>query len=445
MEDHMIRFRLNPGVVSPVVSLLLCGWIVLCPCVLPADVLPGREVIRTDTQEPSWKNAWDYARILTRENNFQEAALRYEYLLELKPNIEEAKWEYSKVLILLKEWDKASALLEVLIEGDPGRIDYLTHAGGIALAKHEWERAVRYFGQAYETEPAGTLAVQALDGMIRGLLGQGKRDIAFPLMEQLYLRNRKNAHLLQDLARYAEENRLLDKAKSYYTALISSFEVDDRIYHNAAGIFEELNEEQVALQYWLYYLDKHTSYLPFHKKVADYYCAHGEQEKALPHLLALAESNTLDEKLLLEIGNIYMDYTARPDKALYYYERYSARNKQNSLVLSKIKKLQLLLANDYLVIVQNDGAKRLWQDLGRITSDRQTIFLVMADILEAQGNDIKTLELLNIVNSHEETNIAVLERMARLYKRTNDEDHYRMYSDLLHYYRRTYHQQENWP
>jgi tetratricopeptide (TPR) repeat protein len=420
----MILSRLNTIITRLCESLIFLIVVMQYHSPLQAAIAPERDVVIIDNPEksenPSWKGLWDEARKSSREGRFVEAATNYKKLLNIKPNIEEAKWEYSKVLIETREWTEASLILESLLETDPTRNDYLLKAGTVALNNKHYQHAVKYFGHVYENVPFDPLATEALKGIISGLQGLGKKQDAFPLMEQLYTRTPTDVHLLQDLAGSAQEFGWMDKARSYYATLVAKFKVGDHILLQAALVHEQDGMEEKALPFWLKYLERQPDYLPFQKKVADYYCRIGKMSLALPHLHVLYEKGGGNDDMLLQIGRIYLRNEGRPDRALSYLEKYQKKHPDDQPLQAEIGRIQTALANDLLSIVLNDGAAILWRDLAKITPNRLALYLVMADLLEHLGKDKELFEVLEIVHANNPNDKKIVWRLVELsYKRKN--------------------------
>jgi tetratricopeptide (TPR) repeat protein len=420
----MIFLRLKAIISRPFVSLTLLIVVMLYHSLLPAAIAPERDVVVLDNTEksenPSWKGLWDEARKSSREGRFIEAAATYKKLLNIKPNIEEAKWEYCKVLIETKEWSEAALILDSLLETDPTRNDYLLKAGTVALNNKHYQQAIKYFSQIYENRPFDPLATEALQGLISGLQGLGKKQNAFPLMEQLSLRTPNDFQLLQDLASVAQEFGWMEKSRFYYATLVAKHRVDDHILLQAALVHELSGMEDKALPFWLKFLERQPYSLPIQKKVADYYSRTGKMSLALPHLLVLSEKGGGNDDMLLQIGRIYLHNEGRPDKALSYLEKYQKKHPNDQQLQAEIGSIQTTLANDLLSIIMNDGAVILWRDLAKITPNRQGIYLTMADLLEHLGKDKELFEVLEIVHTNNPHDKKLVWRLAELsFKKKN--------------------------
>ncbi|MEK6201151.1 MAG: tetratricopeptide repeat protein [Desulfobulbaceae bacterium] len=387
----------------------------------PQAILPERDVVTSDTsKEPEWKVLWDEARELTRQGKYVEAAQSYSRLLSLKKNIEEASWEYCLVLITLAEWDHASILLQDLLEGDPGRSDYLLSAGLVALKKKEYAKASAQYALVYQNKSNSGLdeerpqMLEALTGLVAGLRGQGKNKAAFPLMEQLLQHRPDDTILLHQLAAYAVKSGRLEKASLYYKKLVSLDTVEDQVLLEAAELFERSDQEAGVMSCWEKYLQRYPDYLPFQRKIADYFIARGEEEAALPHLLILLDLDDHRDARLLQIGAIYLFNLGRPEKALSYYEEYAQQHPENQEVAQEIVKIQTMLAHDLLARMGQDGALPVWQELAQVTPNRLAIYSNMAKILEKLGSSKELREVLAIILKHDPGNSDVLLRLAEL-------------------------------
>ena len=411
--------RLFP--LSSILTAVLVSAVLAAPCPAGAAAGQGRDIVIIEsTSNPSWKILWDKAREYARQKKYAEAARAYAELLQSKSQIEQVKWEYCKVLVELNDWLTASDLLESLLEMDGGRGEYLQLAGRVALKNKEFKRAADYYGKVYDADPAGPASIEALKGLIAGLQGLDQKRTAFPLMEQLYQRTPRDRQLLQDLAGYAHEFGDLKKAREYYTTLVAEFNADDRTLMQASSAFEVPGAEKEALTIWEKYLEKQPAYLPFHKKIADYYILIGKSQSALPHILYMIDNGVEDDELLLVAGRILLNDEGRPDRALHYFEMYAEKHPEDIAIGIEIKKIQTVLADDFISIVENDGAWMLWRDLIQVTPNREAIYLAMAEKLERRGKLKDLLKVLLIIHDHhpdDETNIT---RIAEVYLKQNN-------------------------
>ncbi len=409
--------------------LFIVGIGVSCPGY--AATTPNREVVVVDTSEKlnkvQWKKLWDEAREFFRQGELVQASKYYKKLLAIKPNIEEAKWEYCKVLVELEDWPQARILLETLLENDPNRIDYLFIAGRVALERANFLQAVKYYGQVYEREPLGELSTPALKGLISGLEGLGKMRNAFLMMEQLYQRDSSDPERIHKLARFSNEFGMTEKARFYYEKLVTQYSVDDETLFQAALLYDSSDDSDESVYYWERYLERKPHYLSFRRNAANHYLKKGDRSRALPHLLVMFEKGEADDDILLLLGRIYLQDEKRPDKALYYLEKYRENYPADIIIKKEIDQIRYVLANDFLSIVENDGAWRLWRDLAKITPNRKAIYLAMADLLERLNREEELLEVLEIVHKHDPEDNSVTIRIAEVYRKKNE------YNKSLHF------------
>jgi tetratricopeptide (TPR) repeat protein len=401
-------------------TLFLAGFCSLLPAVRPAACLPLAPektitIVTRDGEQPAWKHSWDRARELVKKEQYQAAITSYLSVLEEKPHIEEVRWELCKVLITVGDYERASWYLEGLLELDPTRNDYLISAGMLALAKNDNERAFELFGQVLEQDPFSSQAGAALTGMVQSLKNLDRLDLAIPLMEQLYQRGSAGPELIIDLARAAKRIGDYDKACHYYAVLVKKYRVAPAMLEEAAELFERRSRIDDAAALWQRLLEERPDDLFYHEKLADYRIDRDQKRLALPHLLALVEHGIRREELLPVIADIYLYEEGRTDRALAYFEQYRKEFPAGKDVSARIADIQLILANDLLTIVENNGAWLLWRDLATVTPDRIGIYRAMAGLLEKLGKRKELTEVLQIIVLHEPRDTDSLSRLARLY------------------------------
>ncbi len=371
-----------------------------------AEIAPARTitVVAVSPDVPEWKKIWDSARKKVKTGDYNSAVLLYEKLHTLKPNIEEANWEYFKVLMNKGQVVEATRIINSLLEKNPSKIEYLLGSGNILLSEKKYNSALKQFGRVYEFDPAGGSSVNALKGMIASLEGTKKKNVLLPLLEQLHLRQNKDSDTIKKLVETAGVLGKNDKVLHYFSLLRQKKQlkdIDSKILFLVAGVLEKKDERKEASELWEEYLRRTIDYLPFHEKLVAYYLDSGKRKSALPHLIQLSRSSQADDVLLKQIAEIYLHAVGRPDKALAYFEKYLAKHPEDKKIQKKIKTIQTILANDFLAIVENDGAWLLWKDLAQITPNRLAIYREMATLLEKKGKKDELFQVLKIIQHHD--------------------------------------------
>lgn len=404
--------------------LPLCLFLVLfSPLILIADdtidpsIPVSRQgvILKDGMEQPAWMELWDTARNSARSGEKEKAVTIYRELFIEKPQIEEALREYALLLMDIGEWKEAGQVIQKLLETDPASREYLLYGGRIALVQRRYERASKYMGQVYTMSPGGPWAIEALKGQITALQKLGRLDMAYPLMEQLYLLVPHDENSIRQLARYSKERGNSVKAQTYYKTLITEFGGTDLDFLESVTLFEDAGDQEMIVSCWQGYLKFHPYYLPFHKKISKYYLENNLEQKALAHLLVRIAHGEENPLLFLQTGKIYLYQEGRPDKALYYYEEYRKRSPNDKKVVSEIKRIQAILANDLLIIVENEGAWTLWRDLAKVIPDRLAVYYSMAEQLESLGKEDELLEVLEIIHIHIPDDQKTLFKLAQLY------------------------------
>lgn len=376
--------------------------------------------LKNSLKQPLWMHTWERARKATRDLDPLLACNLYQQLLQEKPNIEEALREYALVLISVKRWETASATLQLLLEINPDFQEYLLYSGQVALQLKQYNRATSFLGQVYTLNPNGPDAIVALRGQILALQKQAHKELAYPLMEQLYLLVPHEGKSIRELAHYSLDLGYPEKAVNYYTTLLNEFSATDKDFLLSEPLFVEQKNDSLSVKCWQGYLASHPFYIPFHQKLSDYYLQSDDNEKALPHLLILIAHGEDKADLYLQIGRLYLYEQGRPDKALYYYDEYRKRVSEKAGVEKEIQRIQAILANDLLVIVENEGAWNLWRDLAKVIPDRLAVYYSMAEQLVELGKLEELREVLDIIHFHNPQDQDVLLQLAQLTYDQND-------------------------
>lgn len=392
-------------------------------------IAPDRNIsmVQGEPGSPEWKVLWDRARNFARDEDYSLAIKAYSDLFRIKPNIQEANWEYCKVLLKVEDFSTAAKIIGGLLDKEPNNNDYLLAGAAVASHWKNYETAIRYYGRVFEKDPTGVHSDTALLGLASSLRNRGKKDLAFSLFEQFSLRYPENNFVIHQLALDAHDLGKGAKARKLYTRLLENPDVDDRIIFQAVLAFDVPGYEEKSSSLWLEYLERHPDYMPFRQKLAKYYMENGQFEAALLHLSYLADNIKDNDFFLLEAGAVCERDLRRPDKALFFYERYRQKYPENSEIKLKISSLQTSLANDFLAIVENGGALQLWKDLAEIELNRLAIFYEMAAILEKNKQTVELIEVLTIIYHHSPPEAEIALKIAHQYYRLNN------YSKTLEY------------
>ena len=416
----MIISRLHTVIYSHLFCLLLLFPGFFSPaCLADESIAPQKNIAIVEGQQesPEWKVLWDKARDFVRNTDYLSAVKAYAELYRLKPNIEEAHWEYCKVLLLVEDFAGADKIIGGLLDKDPNNSAYLLAGGDIALHFKNYTTATEYYGRVLEKDPGGADADAALLGLATSLRRQGKKELAFGLLERYSSRHPENSEVMHTLAVDAHELGKDDKARKLYTRLLENPRVDDQVIFQAAQVFDTPGYEKKRGELWREYLIRHPDYMPFRQNLAQYYLDDGSHEAALLQLKYLADNNDNNDVFLLAAAKVCEEDLHRPDQALFYYEKYLHKHPTDADISRKITEIHTILAENLLAKVKKEGAEQLWTSLGKTTPDRAPIYMEMADLLEKNGKNDQLLDVLTTLykNTTPQDDIAL--RIARLYYR----------------------------
>ncbi len=191
--------------------------------------------------------------------------------------------------------------------------------------------------------------------------------------------------------------------------------MDDQIIYQAALAFDDPGHEKERNILWLKYLERHPDYSPYRERLVQFYIENGEFESALSQLKFLADHTENNDVFLLKAGNLCQQDLNRPDRALFYFERYGEKNTQDLVIKSKIREIQSILAKDLYAIVGNVRAVQLWRNLNDITRNPLPIFMELADILERNAQTVQLIEILTTIYDHSSPDEDIALRIAHKY------------------------------
>ncbi len=353
----------------------------------------------SEESPPLWQEMWEEARMEAQGGNISRAISLYHTLLNIKPNIITAKWELCRLYVSIAQLDRAVPLLDALLDMEPENQEFLMLAGEVAMQQHRFDSAARYFGQVYEAEPLGTNALDALRGQINAFKQGGRVENAILLLEYLFMRQDEDVAVLRELAYYAAQENVPDRALSYFKRLLQLQKGDSLVLFDAAQFAADHELTEIGISFLKDYLAIDNEYLPFHTRLAEYYLKNNKPADGLVHLKKMYNSNLSTDTIGLTIGDIYLEHIHRPDKALMYYEKISGseRDQGDKKIQQKIEQIKAQLAAQYLPIVENGAEAKLWDDLDTVTLKKESIFEKMAFLLHREGKlglETRLIEML---------------------------------------------------
>ncbi|MCA1765662.1 MAG: tetratricopeptide repeat protein [Desulfobulbaceae bacterium] len=405
---------------------------------VPDELVPERDVALTVDNSVPWKKAWDQARYLARTGDYLTAEKKYEELLGLRGNIEQARWEYARLLLITGKWQKAATVLELLVERYPDRVAYLNGLGLASRKLDKLSRAIDLFRKAYEKDSTD---LTALAGLVQGLVEVGRKREAFPLFEEIFSRQPDDLSLRRALANLAYELGKMETAEKLMSPLAEKKEADLDTLQMTARIYEELKYEKKAAAYWKRCLEHDPGHREAHGRLALYYEKLGinGNARALPHLLALLEKNPDNASLLSRICRIYIR-SDRFAEALPYFERYVALHADNldmlipsgnlgkgaaeidiiflyrRLLAVTPDDLDLLdaLTGDLLRLGNPEAALFMWEHKARLLPERIKVYQEIIDLLERLNRDGRLVAILEIIHRYAPEEVRVVSKLADL-------------------------------
>ncbi len=359
--------------------------------------IPDRDVqYAKNSTLPRWKVDWDQARALYRSGKTGQALVQYELLLQKKSTIDEARWEYAGLLIEEKRWQQAGNELDTLLAREPDNRNYLLARAKVSLEEGFAEQAVKQYGQLYEGSPSGTDAVEALTGLIAALDKMGNREAQLPLLEQLVLRKPDDLSLLKQIGKLALELGQPEKTRAVLRKPLENNPDDTEILRLTAKAEEVLGNNDQAAVYRLRIAALVGDDVQTSQWLASYYQRKGDFDKALFYVERQLKASPGEVDLILQAARL-LDKTGHPGRALDYLSLYLDLVPDDKSVLTERNDIRRELATNLVTFVENRKAQQLWQDLKRITGDREGVYQQMAEWFRQHGKKPELTEVLLVL------------------------------------------------
>ena len=150
-----------------------------------------------------------------------------------------------------------------------------------------------------------------------------------------------------------------------------------------------------------------------HEHLYAYYYGIGYWPQSYSHLEPLIRITPNDISLLERAADLNMKMD-RIDRALQYYEYGLAVDPVNGKLITGKERAQKKLAADLLSLVENDGGKKLWQDLVRVAPDCAGVYREIAILLREKGKVDELIEVLTLLNKQDPDDQLIYEELAAL-------------------------------
>jgi len=385
------------------------------PAIKDPVPLPNRDIrYQENGVAPDWKQGWDKARDLFRQQKFGKAFIQYELLLAQKENIDEARWEYSIIAIHLKRWDQAAEQLDILITHDPNNKKYLFARADLYLTVSDFQAANKLFIDLLSSSQNNEEKIHALEGLIDINEHAGSTDHSIlELQETLLSLKPQDGILRQNTVKTALSLNLPQKA----LALLGDSPVTNPIKPEElklrAAIADQMGHQDKALEYRLQHISIVADNIEVLLWLENYYFNIGAYPQALVYLETLLKLEPGNTNALLRGAELNL-LMGRTDKSLEFYNKYLIIVPSDSMVMEKKRHALQSMAVDLLALVENDGSRLLWRDLVKVTDDRLAIYKIMTDLLRARDKKDELIKILTIIHEDDPGDKGVSEELAQL-------------------------------
>ncbi|MCL7488905.1 MAG: tetratricopeptide repeat protein [Desulfobulbaceae bacterium] len=375
--------------------------------------VPDHEIRYEEKLSPDWIASWDAARALYRDEMYPEALVQYEILFSQKENIDEARWEYCSILMHLERWESARSELEKLLAAEPESIRYRLAMARASVETGNLDNAVALYSRLQDEQISDRENIMVLEGLIKAYEMKGQADKVSELLERLILLKPQDSALQLKQAVLELEMGNALRARELCENLEESLPHDIDLLSLHARIEENLHHKDMAVSYWRKVLAVDPDNLGAHRYLCDYYYENGNWEESYNSLKSLIKSRPDDVSLLERAAELNMKMD-RIDRALHYYEYGLAVDPLNMKLVTGKEHAQKKLAADLLSLVENNGSKKLWQDLVRVAPDSAGIYREIAVLLREKQKVDELIEVLALLYRQDPDDQLIYEELAGL-------------------------------
>lgn len=382
---------------------------------IPEKIVPNHEIKYEEKHSPDWKLNWDMARSLYRDKKYPEALVQYEILFSMKENIVEARWEYVSILIYLERWENARAELEKLLAAEPESIRYRLAMAKVSIKTGNIEYGEKLYSQLLELPLSDEDRKKILKGLILAYEMEGRSESIPSLLNQLIALEPNDTNLQLKLASHALELGNIAQAKELGIKLEQSLPQNVEVLSLQARIENDLKNEEDAATYWQKIVAIDPDDIDAHSNLYTYYYNNQNWSMSFKHLEQLLRINPNDVNLLKRAADINMRLE-RIDRALEYYEFALAVDPLNKAIKEEKTKAQRVLAQELLILVENDTEKKLWQDLVKVAPDSVGVYHEIANLLREKGKLVELTSVLRLLNKENPQDQQIHDELASLLK-----------------------------
>ncbi len=464
---------------------LLLACLLVVPAVVPclaaqSSIVPERQV-QLRGEQPAWKQRWDLARTLVRQERYSDAVVIYQELLAQRPDILLARRELAFVLLAAGSHDEAQEMFEALEREGAADHEILVGLARARIGAGDCRQAITVLERAMTIGPVDDDTLRLAGSC---LLDAGDYAAAVRLLEPYLARHPDDTDLGRRLAVLAADRGDDELARRLLQRLAARSDADAAILVLAAQVHARLGLDNLAADYWRRALAQDDSLLDGHRFLAAHAAAKNDDRAAYHHLVRLwqheSERNLenalqlgrLAERLgrledatrfyeaaqalvpddLAAVEGLVRVYAARRDKerTLAMLERYldlesrPAADKvrqaaqlyaDRGLLTKAVRLYQSLLADspddpellgilahDLLALGRPSEALAMWRHLAELVPERLDIFLAMADLLEKLGRRAELAAVLDRIVALDPGNVAATLRLAELRHQADEKE-----------------------
>ncbi len=365
-----------------------------------AGIIPDNSIISFSSEKiPHWKILWDEARESVRQKNFTLAISHYTSLLKDKPTFDDIRVEFVGVLMHLQRFEKAEEHLNVLLAHEGNNIDLLLLQADLSFNAGRYKQAVKKYSDLYKLQYLSIEnTCKAQEGLALSFAAIGNTQDAFLLFDDLSKKYTNNVAYRIKAAGLALKNDNTSYSEKVVKEIPDGIQPSSDLLELYAELYEKKGAYDQAAYMWQELIANEKHHERANNALVFYYNQQNNAAMELRHLEWLAEKNNLTEASTIRLINLLLvsGSTDRSielcDSSINIYE-----DKDTFLILRQ--KAITTLAQELIILVENEGSRLLWDDLVELTQYRIEIYLKIAELLRKQKKYYELADVLLLISA----------------------------------------------
>ncbi|MCB9195824.1 MAG: hypothetical protein H6598_06345 [Flavobacteriales bacterium] len=244
-------------------------------------------------------------------HNYDKAETLYKSILQAEPKLAVAHFEISEIYEAKKDASNTISHAKAAVDLDPDNEWYRANLARVYMITNQFGNSESQYKLLLKDHPNNT---NYLFNLAEVYLYQGKLKESLPLYNKIEERMGISEELILHKNKIHIQLNQPDSAIAEMYKLIETFPGESRYYGILAEIYEEIGENQKALDTYNKLLEVDPSNGYVHLSLSEYYKYHGQKDKSREELVLAFKNGSVDPITKSEVLNEYFVNSERNDE-----------------------------------------------------------------------------------------------------------------------------------